>query len=68
LTAHTGDHLLAGHDCDGASSDDPGVLSVVALALVLPPSTVMPSPVEACSAPAVLTRSGRAVEVDRPPP
>jgi hypothetical protein len=63
-----GDHLLADRDCDGASSDDPGALSVLALPVDAPPATVTPRFVGFVTPLAVLVRSGRAVEVDRPPP
>jgi hypothetical protein len=64
----SGDHLLADHDCDGAGSDDATVLSVVAVVMAQPSAARAPGPVAALRGATVLVRSGRAVEVDRPPP
>jgi hypothetical protein len=63
-----GDHLLADRDCDGASADDPGALTVLALPVAAPLATTGPRFSGFITPLAVLVRSGRAVEVDRPPP
>jgi hypothetical protein len=66
--APTGDHLFADHGCDGAGADEAGVLAVLALPLSAPPATAGPRFAGFVAALAVLVRSGRALEVDRPPP
>jgi len=62
------DHLYSEHDCDGAHSDDPGALTVLALPVAAPPATAAPRFTGFVVTPTVLVRSGRALEVDRPPP
>jgi hypothetical protein len=66
--APPGDHLFADHGCDGAGADDPGVLTVLALPLTTPPATAGPRFAGVVATPALVIRSGRALEVDRPPP
>jgi hypothetical protein len=66
--APAGDHLLADHGCDGAGADEAGVLTVLALPLGAPPATAGPRFAGFVTAPSVLVRSGRALELDRPPP
>jgi len=62
------DHLYSERDCDGAHSDDPGALNVLALPVAAPPATAAPRVSGFVVTPTVLVRSGRALEVDRPPP
>ena len=66
--APAGDHLFADHGCDGAGADEAGVLSVLALPFAPPPATAAPRVAGFVAALPVLIRSGRALEVDRPPP
>lgn len=60
--------LAAGRDCEGAAADEPGLLTVVALAALEPTSVWAPRAVRRLGYAAPLPLHGRAVDVGRPPP
>jgi hypothetical protein len=71
LRAHdAGDHdtrLTAGRDCSGSRLDDPGILTVVALAVVTP-SLAPPLTHAPATFPSAIAFTDRNPDVPRPPP
>jgi hypothetical protein len=60
--------VAAGRDCNGASSDDVGVLTVLAVAPRMIFAVAAPNPIGAAHVDAPTPLRGRAVDVGRPPP